>query len=391
MASHAFPNSEQPPSAGSGGSSRVWTPIVDQHATWIAVNPIQGCPKACTYCFLNERGQTAVRPREVASAEQTADLLTNSFFYGADRPVALYTWTDVMALSASRAHLHRLLEQLAVREIPNPIVLITKCHVPNETIELIRSVRRRGLTVLVYLSYSGLGPGIERGIRHAEVAENFPRLAERDIPVVHYWRPSFPESAEEQTMHRVLAHAARYARCTVAAGLKVEPAAMPRLAQVWPQLANTPAATAAEGVYPRAFWQFIHRTWRHQPGYPVFHTNSCALAYVLGRADSFGVFGTEVCRMRNVCPVAQRSRCLTADSQRPRLTEGEVYNALHRRGLGDVPFNLNGGQVTVESEVETNLAATLTHDLGVPVHGQRHRADKYWSSGTAGAKPVIIE
>lgn len=374
-------------------SSRVWTPIVDQHATWIAVNPIQGCPKACTYCFLNERGQTAVRPRHLTSSEATADLLVNSSFYAASRPVALYTWTDVMALPASRAHLAELLENLVARQLLNPIVLITKCRVPDETVELIDSVRRRGLTVLVYVSYSGLGPDIERGIRHEEVAENFPRLADRNIPIVHYWRPSFPSSADESTMQRVLEHAARYARCTVAAGLKVEPAALARLSQLWPELATTPAATEAEGVYPRTFWRFIHRTWRYRPGYPVFHTNSCALAFVLGRPDSFGVFGSEVCRMRNVCPVGQRYRCTAADAERRAPTDTEVRDVLARRGLTEVPysFDADGRELILDAAVETNLVAALTHDLGIPVRAQRHHEDAYWSSGTAGAVPVIIE
>ncbi|MGH3571621.1 MAG: hypothetical protein ACRDS0_42105 [Pseudonocardiaceae bacterium] len=51
------------------------------------------------------------------------------------------------------------------------------------------------MRLLAYLSYSGLGPGIERGIRHAAIAENFPRLTRAGVPVVHYWRPSMPCAA----------------------------------------------------------------------------------------------------------------------------------------------------------------------------------------------------
>ncbi len=249
---------------------RVWAPVVDQHATWIAVNPIQGCPKRCTYCFLNERGQTAVPPTQLASAREAVDLLLNSEFYGPSRPVALYTWTDVMALPASRTHLAALLEEWVRRAVPNPVVLITKCRIPDETIAVINSARERGTTVLVYLSYSGLSREVERGIRHDAIVANFPRLAEAGIPIVHYWRPAFPDSAELETMCRVLDYAARYAACTVAAGLKVEPAALDRLAESWPELARTPGVTEAAGVYPRPFWEFIHRTWQRHPGYRCF-------------------------------------------------------------------------------------------------------------------------
>lgn len=390
----AVPVSSEGPPRGAGRvqRERIWTPLVDQHATWIAVNPLQGCPKACTYCFLNERGQTAVPPQQLASAKQTADALLESSFYDPARAVALYTWTDVMALPASRAHLAELLEELVRRQVPNPLVLITKCHIPDETIEVISAARKSGLTVLVYLSYSGLGRDIERGIRHDAIAANFPRLAETGIPVVHYWRPAFPDSAEVETMHQVLDHAARYARCTVAAGLKVETAALARLSEVWPELATTPGVAAAEGVYPRAFWEFIHRTWQRHPGYPLFHTNSCALSYVLTRADTFGVFGSRVCRVRNHCPIAQRSVCTAADAERAAPTEHDIRAALATRGLAGVPFTLaaDGREVVLDAEVETNVTAALTQDLGVRIQVVRADADTYWSSGTAGATPVIV-
>lgn len=373
-------------------SARTHAPIVDQHATWIAVNPIQGCPKACTYCFLNERGQTTVRPEHLATPGETVELLLASAFYVSDRPVALYTWTDVMALSASRAHLAELLKELVRRRVSNPVVVITKCHIPDETVEIINEARQHGLTVLVYLSYSGLGRDIERGIRHEDIAANFPKLAEVGIPIVHYWRPALPTSATTATMEHVLDHAARYARCTVAAGLKVEKAAVQRLSSVWPELADAPGVTEAEGVYPREFWEFIHRTWQHRPGYPLFHTNSCALAYVLCRPDSFGVFGSTTCRMRNNCPIGQRSLCTAADAEQATPTTDEVRSALGRRGLAAVPFRLGEGgrELVIETAVETNLAAALTQDLGVRVRVTRDDADTYWSSGTAGATPVIL-
>lgn len=90
---------------------RTRTPVVDQHASWIAVNPIQGCPKQCAYCFLNDRGQTSVRPEQLATPTDTEAMLRMSPFYSPDRPVALFTWTDVMAVADSRAYLAELLAE----------------------------------------------------------------------------------------------------------------------------------------------------------------------------------------------------------------------------------------------------------------------------------------
>ncbi len=373
--------------------SRVRTAIVDQHATWIAVNPIQGCPKSCEYCFLNERGQTAVKPEHLSAPSTTLKLLLNSAFYEPSRPVALYTWTDVMALPASRKHLLALLDEFVRSGIPNPIVLITKCHVPDEVIEAISAARRRGTTVIVYLSYSGLDRSIERGVHHETLVENFSRLATADIPIVHYWRPAFPESAVVPTMERVLDLAANFAQCTVAAGLKVEEDAVARLSRLWPDLATTEGVTAAEGIYPRAFWEFIHRTWQRRPRYPLFHTNSCALAYVLRRAEAFGTYGSSVCRLRNHCPIVQRNRCHDADTDRQAPGEDQIRAALARRGLKDTTFRLSddGRELALDAAAPTSATAALTQDLGIPVRTDRDSQDRYWNSGTVGALPLIVE
>lgn len=211
------------------------------------------------------------------------------------------------------------------------MVLITKCRIPAETIREITTARRAGLRVIVYLSYSGLGSDVERGIRHEHTVANFPALAEAAIPIVHYWRPALPASATIEKMTAVLDLAARYAHCTMAAGLKVERAAAGRLAELWPALASTPGVTDAEGVYPAAFWEFVHHTTHRHPGYPVFHTNSCALAYVLGEPDRFGIFGSNTCRRRNHCPATQRARC-AASAAHNQPSEDDIASALAGRG-----------------------------------------------------------
>jgi DNA repair photolyase len=374
------------------GTTRTFAPIVDQHATWIAVNPIQGCPKGCAYCFLRDRGQAPARPVRMADPGQTADLLLASPFYAAERPVALYTWTDVMASADSRTHLAGLLTELAERGTPNPIVLITKCQVPDDTIRTISGAISVGVRVIVYLSYSGLRQNIERGIRHENVRANFPRLADAGIPIVHYWRPAFPESATTDVMDGVLALAAKHARCSMAAGLKVEAAALDRLAEIWPELAGTSGVSEAECVYPRPFWEFIHKTWQRYPEYPVFHANSCALAYVLGQADSHSVYGTDLCRLRNHCPEAQRDCCEVAASARAPLTPSAVREAINRRGLHDVTFKVDQTERTVMINVAaaSSVVAALTRDLNATIVSRRMSHDPYWNSGTGGALPLVI-
>jgi DNA repair photolyase len=371
---------------------RVFTPVIDQHASWIAVNPVQGCPKRCGYCFLHERSQAGVAPVQVATPAEAAEMLLSSPFYSRERAVALFTWTDVMAVAPSRAYLADLLGRLAAARLPNPVVLITKCRIPGDVTEAIARARESGLRVIVYLSYSGLDAAVEAGIRHEQLVANFPALSAAGIPVVHYWRPSFPASAATETMTRVLGLAARYAACTMAAGLKVEAGALGRLSRHWPELASTPGVTEAECVYPAAFWEFIHRAGGLYPGYPVFHANSCALAYVLGEADRFGVYGSHVCTIRNRCPGPQRARCAAARGAAPPVTPERIDAALASRGLAGAAFCLDGGTRTlaVRAVLPNAVASALTQDLGVRVVSGGQGDDAYWSSGTSGARPLVI-
>lgn len=326
-----------------GPGQRVFTPVVDQHASWIAVNPVQGCPKRCAYCFLHERSQAGVAPVQMALPAEATQLLLESPFYSPERAVALFTWTDVMAVASSRAYLTELLSRLAAMALPNPVVLITKCRVTADVVEAITRARAAGLRVIVYLSYSGLDDAIEAGIRHDQLVENFPLLASAGIPIDHYWRPAFPVSATTEVMTRVLDLAARYAACTMAAGLKVEAGALPRLVPHWPEIAATAGVTTAECVYPEPFWQFIHQVGDVRPRYQLFHANSCALAYVLNEADRFGVYGSRVCTIRNQCPAHQRARCAAALSAAPALTGERIEAALASRGLAGASWDLDAG------------------------------------------------
>lgn len=202
-------------------AQRTFEPVIDQHETWIAINPVQGCPKGCGYCYLKNRGQTLAKPVELATPEQTVALLKASPYYHSHAVLALYTCTDALATPRTRAHLVGLLDQITDSGLRNPVCLITKCAITDEVLAAIVRARVAGLPVIVYLSYSGLGPDVEHGIDHEALRANFPRLHNSGVPVIHYWRPLMPANSTPAVITRVLDWAARYAACSVSVGLKV--------------------------------------------------------------------------------------------------------------------------------------------------------------------------
>ncbi|MGW3121363.1 hypothetical protein ACWDBW_30140 [Streptomyces sp. NPDC001107] len=371
---------------------RVWEPVIDQHETWLAVNPVQGCPKACGYCYLRDRGQTLVKPAELATPRRTVDLLLASPYYHPHAVLALYTCTDALATPPNRAHLIGLLGELIAQGVGNPVCLITKCAVTDDVITAIRTARAAGIPVIVYLSYSGLGPDIERGIDHAALRENFPRLHEHGIPVIHYWRPLMPANAAPETITHVLDWAARYSACSVAVGLKVKPGARRQMTELWPELRDQEAALeAADAVWPRRTWELLESLPARYPDHPIYQTNSCALAYVLGRPDTHRIHTTPTCAA-NHCTTSQRERCTAAAP--PPVTTDHIRTHLTWLGMPMVPsidWDASQRAATVQGALSLRDRNNVSQRFVITVQAPRLGDERYWSGRLEGSQPLIID
>ncbi|MFG2631608.1 hypothetical protein [Streptomyces sp. NPDC048473] len=371
---------------------RAFEPVIDQHETWLAVNPVQGCPKDCGYCYLKDRGQTLAKPVELASPDRTVALLKASPYLHQRAVLALYTCTDALATPRNRTHLIGLLDQLAESSLRNPVCLITKCSVTEDVIAAILRARKAGIPVIVYLSYSGLGPDTERGIDHAALRANFPRLHAHGIPVIHYWRPLMPANSTPETITHVLDWAARYAACSVAVGLKVKPGARDQLAALWPELAadGLPLKTA-DAVWPRETWELLETLPARYPGHPIYQTNSCALAHVLSRPDSHLVHGTSTCT-DNHCPAGQRQLC--ASSVPPPVSPDAIRKHLVWLGVPTVrPIHWDADRrtATVEGALALRDCNNAAQRFEISVQAPREIGDTYWSGKFGGNQPLVLD
>jgi len=372
----------------------AYEPIVDQHESWLALNPRQGCPKGCTYCYLKDRGLTRVRPVELAGAEEAVDALLTSTYYHPDAAVALYTCTDALATPPNRHQLIQLLDALATARVPNPLVLITKCHIPDDVIARITHNRQNGQRVIVYLSYSGLGPGIEQGINHQALRDNFPRLHTARIPIVHYWRPALPENSTPEAIHTVLSLAARYADCSLSIGLKVPPGSRHQMEQLWLALANPELAPeTADSIWPDSDWEALRNIPDQYADHPIYQTNSCALAHVLGQPDRFRVLDTPTCRLVNHCPAEQRTLCTTAAQHLPPVTEDTITSHLTKLGHPDLPYRWDPATrtLTIDAPVHRRDCLNTSQRLQITVHAQHQDGEPYWTSRFNGSPTLIIE
>ncbi|MFI1204852.1 hypothetical protein ACH4VR_36405 [Streptomyces sp. NPDC020883] len=372
----------------------AYEPTIDQHDTWMVVNPVQGCNRACRYCYLQDLNLTSVKPAVLASPQETLTQLLAHRYYHPDLVLALYTCTDALATRTAAAHLIETLQVLAASPVRNPVCLITKCHIPYDVIDAITQARQAGLPVLVYLSYSGLGPDVEKGIRHDQLRANFPRLHAADIPIIHYWRPFLPQNSRPEVMEQVLDLASQFATCSVTVGTKVKPTAMQQITGLWPELADsTSDPRSADSVWPRTAWEWLSDLPTRYAHHPIYQTNSCALAYVLDRPDRAGVLNTPTCRNANRCPAAQRERCRPSAPLHPPLTLAAVDRHMERLGHSNLAYTIAEDTRTIRFTTPLPLRDrhNLAQVLAATVRAPRHPDERYWAGRVTGAQPLLID
>lgn len=284
-------------------------PIVDVHATWLVLNPIQGCPKKCRYCFLREKGLNQVKPNILVSPEKAVELLLKSKFYMKDMPLCLESQSDAFSTKENIEYVKQLLELLFEKNIKNPIIFITKCHIPIDFIELIDKYEKEGHKFVFFMSYSGLDSKIEVGVDKKIIEENFINLYKYNKTIVHYWRPFIKENSTPEVIEKVYNYVKQYAVASIAIGLKVTDDIIDNIG--WEELNNNrEEALKSDNVWDKTAYEYIYNNLKNRDdNYPIYQTTSCALGYALGEADRKFFYTTSICKDCNKCLDMQRKRC----------------------------------------------------------------------------------
>lgn len=300
-------------------------PIINRHAAWVVVNSIQGCLNGCSYCFLQRFNSANAAPQIYEDVNTTIELLLKSNYYTEDVPVCLFTSTDIFSTNANIEYLSELLKGIDRIGMPNPIILVTKCKITNTIIDLLLSMKT---DIVVYISYSGLPNRLEKNININDVKLNFVTLKEAKIKTVHYFRPITPLNSDLREIDNVLRFVSRYCDASVISGLKVCEEYQEKL-DFWPEVKGDPSAINAECIWPQDAQEriiMIAKKYNHL----VFETNSCALAYTLGRTDDYGFYGTDWCK-KNICSKTQMNNCrLYAEKRKEERKISEVIEILSK-------------------------------------------------------------
>ena len=366
-------------------------PIVDMHSTWLVLNPIQGCPKRCKYCFLTERGLNNVKPYELITPEEAAECLLNSNLYMKDLPLCLFSQTDVFSTLSNIEYAKKLVSILMKKNIENPIIFITKCKIPQDFINFIDKYEKNGHQFVFFLSYSGLQNDIEIGVDKELIKNNFINLAKCNKKIIHYWRPLILENSSPETIEEVYNFVKKYAIASVTIGLKITNSIIDNIG--WRQLIqNRKEAILVNNVWSEKAYDYIwNNIAKRKENYPLFTTTSCALAYALGIPERKAYYNTRVCLNSNCCPKEQRNRCMKNSRKHIDCTEEEIIEQLknynYKVDLDQVEIDFDNKQIILKDlKLPVFIISFLTEKYKMNVIAEKDENDYYWNSELTNSK-----
>lgn len=352
-------------------------PVIDFHASWLVINSIQGCPKDCKYCFLKPDGLNGVLPEEITNPENAVKELIEYKLYNEKTPICLFPNTDIFATDKNIKYLLETLRELKKKVVKNPIVIITKCKIPEEVLKEIIDTE---LNIIYFISYSGLDGTIEIGINQEHTKQNFILLKDYDQKVIHYWRPFLPQNSSPEKINEVYDYVKDYASASIVIGLKVKETMIDEYDLSAINLTRE-EILKADSIFDSKTYSYIQDTLKHRSDYPLFQATSCAISFVLGIPDYKAFYNTKTCEQLNICTEEQRKICSNC---KPTLITKENVVLL----LKSLDIEVNESNIEIEGDTiyinEINLPFSyksyLTEQLKKTIVVTRDEADYYWTT-----------
>ena len=368
--------------------------IIEMHSSWLAVNSIIGCPNGCKYCLLQADGNNLAKPRKLASPEVAIKELLKCKYYDEDIPVCLFPNTDIFVNQSNIDYLMETFDVLEKQKIKNDIIIITKLFIPDCVINKVKELKNKGINVVFYISYSGLGKDIEPNINEDVLKSNFKRLYENNIDVVHYFRPFLPQNSDSKKIKEILDYVNKYTNVSVTTGLALIKTFIDKI-DFWEDIKDRKEeCLKANCVWPASAWNYFNNNYNHNQ--QIFQTNTCALNTKL-KKSSTQYYGSYECINYNHCSQEQKERCKLFHKNINKIKiKQKCFKLLEHLGYktNDIEFifdEYNGLEI---KGLRLSIAdlSYLSFKLCIKVYVSSNEiVDNTYNSPLNGAKPLIIE
>lgn len=364
------------------------------HSSWLAINSILGCPNGCKYCLLQATGDNNCFPKQLITPKEAVEELLKYKYYDEKIPVCLLPNTDVFVNPVNVKYLMELFDELEKHNVKNDLVIITKCKIPDEVIERVKKIKENNQNVVFYISYSGLGKDIEPRISEDVLKENFKKLSDNGIDVIHYYRPFLPQNSDPKKITEILNYVNKYTDISVTTGLALIETFIDKI-ECWDEVKeNKEKCLKANCVWPESAWNYFNDDYKHKQ--QIFQTNTCGLNTKLKR-PSTQYYGSFECQNYNHCSKEQRERCRLAHQElNKEVIISKCKKLLEKLGFYteniDYVFDKYGSLELKNVDLKISDASYLSYMLGVKVYVSTNNivADTY-NSTLNGAKPLVLK
>lgn len=368
--------------------------VIEMHSSWLAINSIVGCPNGCKYCLLQATNDNNCFPRQLVSPKEAVNQLLEYKYYDKDIPLCLLPNTDVFVNPKNIEYLLDLLQELENQNVKNDLIIITKCNITDNVIKKVKKIKEKGQNVVFYISYSGLGKNIEPRISEEILQNNFKKLKENNIDVIHYFRPFLPQNSDPKRIEEILNFVNKYTDVSVTTGLALIETFIDKI-ECWDEVKeNRELCLKANCVWPESAWNYFNEDYSHKQ--QVFQTNTCGLNTKLKR-PSTQYYGTEECLNYNHCSKEQRERCKLAHQElKKELIKEKCLILLTKLGFDteSIEFNFDkfGSLELRNIDLKISDASYLSYKLGVKVYiSTNNIVSNTYNSTLNGAKPLVLK
>lgn len=368
--------------------------LVDMHSSWLVINSIVGCTNGCKYCLLQDNGKNLCKPKILGTPKQAIQELVDFKYYDKNLPLCLFPNTDIFLNESNISYLLETLKELEIKMVKNDLILITKCLIPENVIQILKQMQNNGRNIVVYLSYSNLGKDIEPNVNTDDIKANFENLYKYEIPTVHYYRPFIPQNSREDRIKETLSFVHQYTPVSATMGLMYVPNMIGQ-DPTWDYLKqyDEEVLKKAVSLWPRSAWDYFYNNYNEEQ--QIFQTNTCALNSVLKR-PSLQYYGTYECNQYNHCSEEQRKRC---EKSHKEINKQILINKLNLllnklKITGDYiyEFDNENGLKIVGLMLDVKTLSYLSYLLGIKVYVDNGIGlNATYNSSLNGAKPFILE
>ncbi len=363
--------------------------LIAQHDSWISVDPIVGCPAACSYCYLAASEFRPQTPSQRVAPEVALDALVawDERMDSTSNAVCIGNYTDTLMTRANRDYLYKFMRSFADMYPDRTLCLVTKTRIDSGIARDLSSASN-GRTVVVFSQSFAreLTNNIERGptsdfaatLKGIEAVSAAPGLR-----AIHFWRP-FLKSFNPLDTLRPRIGRLREAGCvaSVVIGYVRHPASD---VDVTVSHISEPATQGRPGESIDLRLLDAAMTVASEDGYPLYRCTSCALALATSSPERLGTSQSphraSDCEAV-VCPEPQRARCAAewppmADPQRIE----RALILLHRNDFVD--FSIGSDLNITVGEIDEFLYNSIVHIVGPHIKAKQIRARKVWLGAVA--------